>query len=869
MQLPKDISSSIDSVFLWSGNANLFPAIIKHVEDKKNINRDIQVGDVRVIILVEDNPRYYSTILPMMYKEIVFHAKNLLGSSFGNIDRTFYMRSRPKIMLAKNYEEGIRLFKKYQNNLIGVVTDLRFPLKGSVDKKAGIKLAEKIREKEKNIPIIIQTTEITEDKTDDLTEHIIDKKSPLFLKKLKKFMTLNFGFGDFIFRMPDGSEISRAENLDGMISTLESLPAESLAYHAKNNHFSNWLSARGYIEAANSFREFSHKKFKNVEGRRKKHIQTLKNVKKKTKIKPFVPFNVKSLYRVDSIMRIGKGSLGGKARGLAFANTSILNEKLRKKFPDINLRIPKTVVIGTDIFDEFMDKNELWDIALSESDNQKIENIFLKARLSRELILKLKDFIEKSEFPIAVRSSSLLEDSQYQPLAGMYATYMLPNSHKHKKERLSQLCEAIKRVFASTYFQDPKTLMDNMIQKHENEKMAIIIMEMIGKAHDDVFYPSISGVAQSFNYYPVSHMERDEGVAFIALGLGRTIADGEKCLRFSPKHPKILPQFYSIESTIDNSQNYFYALELNNGENPMTDGLTNNLRQLDLDIAERHGELDWIASTVSIENNIIRDSLSYKGPRVLTFSPLLKWGEFPICEILNELLKIGRNALGCPVELEFALNINENGDDEFCLLQIKPMVIENLNTKRKKIKPQKEQFICKSNLVLGDGYINDIKNIIFINPETFEPSATKEIAEEIEKINKKINEPYLLIGPGRWGSADPWLGIPVSWNQISHAKVIVEYSHRDMDPDPSFGSHFFQNITSLHLGYFTLNKKEAMGIDWSWLNEQKQIHKTAYLHHIKLENHLYIDINGRKGNGFILKPIEIEDNMDEQQSTGI
>ena len=377
-----------------------------------------------------------------------------------------------------------------QNNLIGVVTDLRIPLKGSVDKKAGIKLAEKIREKEKNIPIIIQTTEITEDKTDDLTEHIIDKKSPLFLKKLKKFMTLNFGFGDFIFRMPDGSEISRAENLDGMISTLESLPAESLAYHAKNNHFSNWLSARGYIEAANRFREFSHKKFKNVEGRRKKHIQTLKNVKKKTKIKPFVPFNVKSLYRVDSIMRIGKGSLGGKARGLAFANTSILTEKLRKKSPDVNLRIPKTVVIGTDIFDEFMDKNELWNIALSESDNQKIENIFLKARLSRELILKLKDFIEKSEFPIAVRSSSLLEDSQYQPLAGMYATYMLPNSHKHKKERLSQLCEAIKRVFASTYFQDPKTLMDNMIQKHENEKMAIIIMEMIGKTHNERSTPS-------------------------------------------------------------------------------------------------------------------------------------------------------------------------------------------------------------------------------------------------------------------------------------------------------------------------------------------------------------------------------------------
>jgi len=868
-QLPRDMSGSIDSVFLWSGNANLFPAIIKHVEDKKNIKRDIQVGDVRVIILVEDNPRYYSTILPMMYKEIVFHAKTLLGSNFGNLDRTFYMRSRPKIMLAKDYEQGMRIFKKYQRNLIGVITDLRFPVRGSVDKNAGLKLAKKIREKEKSIPILIQTTEITQDRTDDLTEHIIDKKSPFFLKKLKRFMTLNFGFGDFIFRMPDGSEISRAENLAGMIKTLETLPQESLEYHAKSNHFSNWLSARGYIKAANKFREFSNTKFRSVEGRRKRHIQTLRDVKKQRKIKPFVPFNVKSLHRVDSIMRIGKGSLGGKARGLAFANTSILTEKLRRKFPGISLRMPKTVVIGTDIFDEFMDKNNLWDLALSKSDNTKIENAFLKARLSRELILKLKDFIEKSEFPLAVRSSSLFEDSQYQPLAGMYATYMLPNSHKMKKERLSQLCEAIKRVFASTYFQDPKTLMNNIVGKHENEKMAIIIMEMIGKRHDDIFYPSISGVAQSFNYYPVSHMRRDEGVAFIALGLGRTIADGQRCLRFSPTHPTILPQFYSIESTIENSQNYFYALELNDGQNPMRQGLANNLHQLDLSVAEGHGELEWIASTVSPENNIIRDSLSYKGPRVLTFSPLLKWGEFPICDILNELLKVGRSALGCAVEIEFALNITAGGEDELCLLQIKPMVIGNLNTKRIDIKPKKQQLVCKSDLVLGDGLINDIKDIIFISPQTFDPSATQEIALEIEKINKKMKDPYLLMGPGRWGSADPFLGVPVSWNQISSARVIVEYSHRDMDPDPSFGSHFFQNITSLHLGYFTLNKTDVLEIDWEWLYGQKQIHKTAHLHHVRLDESLYIDINGRKGTGFILKPIQIEDQMDERESTGI
>ena len=568
-------------------------------------------------------------------------------------------------------------------------------------------------------------------------------------------------------------------------------------------------------------------------------------------------------------MRIGKGSLGGKARGLAFANTTILTEKFKNKFPDINLRIPKTIVISTDLFDQFMDSNNLWDLALSETNNDKIEKAFLKSRLSRELILKLKDFIKNSDYPIAVRSSSLLEDSQYQPLAGMYATYMLPNSHENKKERLSQLCEAIKRVFASTYFQNPKTLMDNIVQKYEDEKMAIIIMEMIGKIHEDIFYPSISGVAQSFNYYPVSHMSRDEGIAFIALGLGRTIADGERCLRFSPAHPSILPQFYSISSTMENSQNYFYAMRLNNGENSMRGGLTRNLHQFQLDVAERHGELRWAASTVSIQDNIIRDSLSYKGPRVLTFSPLLKWSDFPICDILKELLKIGRNTLGCPVELEFAININENNNHEFCLLQIKPMVIGSLNTKKIKITPKKDDLICKSGLVLGDGFMDDIRDIIFINPDNFDASSTMEMALEIEKINKKIDRPYLLIGPGRWGSADPWLGIPVTWNQISHAKVIVEYSHENMNPDPSFGSHFFQNITSLHLSYFTLDKNEATSINWPWLNKQKITRKTKHLKHIRLGHNLYVDVNGSKGTGFILKSIREDDQMDEQKSTGI
>ncbi len=868
-QLPKNISDSVDNIFLWSGNANLFPAIIKHIEDKKNINRDIRVGDVRAIILVEDNPRYYSTILPMMYKEIILHAKNLLGSNSVNLDRTFYMRSRPKIILARDYEEGLKLFKKYQKNLIGVITDLRFPIKGKVDKKAGLKLASKIRQKEKNIPILIQTTEIAEDKTEDITEHIIDKRSPRFLKELQKFMILNFGFGDFIFRMPDGSEISRADNLNKLIKTIETLKVESLEYHARNNHFSNWLSARGYLDAANTFREFSYSNFKNPENRRKQHIKTLKAVKKKRKRKPFIPFSSKAFNQFDSIMRIGGGSLGGKARGLAFANNAIINEKFKNKFPDTKLSVPRTLVIGTDLFDEFMDSNNLWDIAFLSNNNSEIEKKFLKSKLSKELILQLKEFVEQSTFPLAIRSSSLLEDSQYQPLAGMYATYMLPNSHEKSKEKLSQLCESIKRVYASTYFQNPKTLMSNIVQKHEDEKMAIIIMEMIGKKHQNRYYPSISGVAQSFNYYPVSHMKRNEGIGFLALGLGRTIADGERCLRFSPKYPSILPQFYSIQSTIDNSQNKFYALDLNNGNNPMKKGVMNNLIQLDLDTAESDGELKSIASVVSIQDNMIRDSLSYKGPRVLTFSPLLKWGELPICKIIAELLKTGRNLLGCPVEIEFAINLNKSKLDEFYLLQIKPMVIEGLSSNRLTKVPKNDNILCKSNVVLGDGRIDDISNIIFVNPDSFDPSLTLEIASKIERINNKLDAPCILIGPGRWGSADPWLGIPVTWSQISNAKVIVEYGHEHMEPDPSFGSHFFQNITSLHLGYFTLNKKEAESIDWEWMKSQKVIEKDPQLIWVETKQPLAVEIDGRIGKGHIIKSREVEDIMDEQESPGI
>jgi len=874
-RIPIEQKKSFDEIFIWAGNSNVFPAIIKLVEDKKNVTRDIRKADIRVIVFIEDTPKYYSSLLPVMYKEIIYHTKHLINQSLNDTQKLLHMRGRPKILLSTNYENALKTIKKFNLNILGIISDIRFPVNDKKDKNAGIKLIKEIRTFDKSVPVIFQSNQkISKSILNKYSAKYLNKNSHTLIKDLRKLMINNFGFGDFNFRLKNGNIISTASSIKQLRNKIKKIPAKSLLFHASNNHLSNWLAARGEFNLSSKFRSLKTDDFKNIEDRRIYHLKLLDEFINQKDDSIIVEYSKNVIEKIHSFIRIGGGSLGGKARGLAFANSILSRYNFKNKFPNINIRIPNIIVISTSEFDDFMDLNNLWKNAITLTDNKKIEQKFIKSKLPKEVSKNLKSLLKKIKYPLAIRSSSLLEDSQYKPLAGMYSTLMLPNSNKNFDKRFKQLSEAIKRIYASTFYKEPKSLMNSVSHRLEEEKMAVIIMELVGKNHKEKFYPTFSGVSQSYNYYPVSHMLRNEGVAFLALGLGKTIADGEKSLRYCPSHPEILPQYYSIKSTLNNTQNNFYALNLNKGKNPLKNGETGNLNQYDLSIAENDGELNHLASVVISEDNIIRESLKYNGPRVLTFSSIIKYNSFPLNDILNEFIKRGENYMGCPFEIEFAVNINKNKKSEFCLLQIKPMAIDSINKDIDVIENSKSnRSFCYSNQVLGDGIFKKIMHIVYIDIDEFKREKTEYIAKKINTFNEQLGEknPYLLVGPGRWGSSDPWLGIPVKWEQISHAKSIVEIGIDSLNPDPSFGSHFFQNLTSLRIGYFTINRnKYKISIDWEWLKKQKHIHKSKYVNVVELINPLVIKIDGINGNGIILKTdTKVNQSMNESESSGI
>jgi len=873
----KRLEKIIDKIFIWSGNANVFPAIIKNIEDKMNLQRDYKIADIRAIIVVEDNPRYYSIILPLIYRTALKHARNLIDKSLSDIDKLLLFRARPKIILASSFEQATDYYHKYRHNILGFISDVRFPKNGKLNSHAGVELVEYIRQKDSDVPIVLQSTKPVYSKdAKKVKAAFIHKKSPTLLQDLEDFIVNNFGFGDFIFRNPRGKEISRATDLSSFRKSLKKISVKSLKYHASKNHFSNWLAVRCEFSIASNLRPIKVHDFNNIEDLRKLIIEQVDIGIQSHHEGRIVQYSHTAKHEKLDFVRLATGSLGGKARGLAFANNMLSDAKINERYSNINLRIPKVAVIGTDEFDRFMDENKLWKVAFSKKKSDKaIIKAFMNASLSKELISTLTRYLNDIKYPLAIRSSSLLEDSQYQPLAGMYSTFMLPNSNKFKKTRLEELIKAIKAVYASTYYKEPKSLIEGSVHHHEEEKMAVIIMELIGKQHQDRYYPSASGSAQSFNYYPISYMKREEGVAFLALGLGRTVAEGEKSLRFSPQYPGIIPQYFSVKSTISNSQNKFYALNLKGGFNPQQNGKQENTNVFDLSIAETDGELHWAGSVVSDEDNVIRDSLRHDGTRVITFPSLLKWNTVPISDLLKDVLSMGEDTLGCPVEIEYAINLkkDENQKHEFCLLQIKPMVIGGIDRMQKFDTIDKKNIICSSSVALGNGLIEDIQNIIVVDPKTFNASHTQTITKEIEKINSNIpkGEKYILIGPGRWGSADPWLGIPVNWNQISNAKVIVEVGMDDFPVDPSFGSHFFQNVTSMRIGYFTINHKNKQDhLNMKWLLDQHVQKIGKYTKWINTDRPLTVTIDGQTGEGSIIKPLEpIQQSMDEQESTGI
>ena len=876
-QLPEKFEkSSIDNIFIWSGNANVLLAIVKLLEDKMNIKRDIKKADVRCIILIEDSPRYYSLILPMIYKEISHQVKEMVDKSASDHERLLYMRGRPKILLARSYEEAERYFKRFRMSTLGIISDIRFPKKGKLDKNAGAKFARWARSIDPSIPIMLQSKHNKNaNLAKEVQAHFLYKDSPTLLRELRDFLVSNFGFGDLVFRTPKGKEIIRVSDLNGLINAINTVPEESLLFHAKSNHFSNWLAAHGYLGLASKVRPINYADFKDSLEHRNYLIELINNTIQNRKTRQVVEMQRDKFDHSKRFIQISGGSLGGKARGLAFAQKMIRSSNLRKRYPEVNINIPHVAVIGTDSFDQFMRENNLWNNALSDKSNKQINNLFIKSSFNKSLMESLKLFIKSVKYPLAVRSSSLLEDSQYQPLSGMYATYMLPNNQSKINERLDDLVIAIKLVYASTFYQDPKSLISRSVHRIEEEKMAVILMEMVGQNYNDRYYPTFSGTAQSFNFYPISYMKRNDGVAHLALGLGRTIANGEKSLRFSPKYPGILPQYYSIKATIESSQNSFYAMRLNGKNSSSLKNEDKNLSSFSLKIAEKDGSLKWSGSVVSNEDNIIRDTLAQNGTRVITFTPILKWSMFPLVDILNDLLEMGKDSLGCEVEIEFAVNIfeDENKSPEFSLLQIKPMVMGGSRELINMDNESSKSILCNSKVTLGDGFIDNVQHIVFVDPKKFRAANTKTIAKEIHQINNAMlnKSPYILVGPGRWGSADPWLGIPVNWEHISGASAIVEIGINDFPVDPSFGSHFFQNVTSMRLGYFTIdNDSKEESFDHNWLKKQKIIKNKKFTACYELERPLRIKIDGQTGNGIILKPNEIDiEPMDEQETSGI
>lgn len=855
--------SIFDRIFIWQGDYKLLIAITKYSEDKLNADNDILSAGVQAIILVEDNIKFYSSYLPIIYTEIFNQSLRLISEGVNLTHKFMRMRARPKILLCTNYEEAWNYYEKYKESVLGVITDMNFKKDGIKDPEAGLKFALAVKENHKDIPILLQSSNPDFDSiAREIGASFIQKNSPRLLHELREFMMDRFGFGDFIFRTPDGKEVGRAHNLISLEEQLRIVPTESILFHAERNHFSNWLKARTEFWLAYRLRPRKVTDFKSVEDLRQELISSLKLYQTIRQRGVITDFNKDLFDPINSFARMGGGSLGGKARGLGFINTLINNYNVRNRFEEVEITVPSAVVIATDAFDQFIEKNHLENIALNEPDDKVIIKRFLEAEFFPfDILKKLLDFLEIVKEPLAVRSSSLLEDSQFQPFAGVYETYMLPNNNPDINIRLQELLECIKCVYASTFCKAARDYMKVTSYRLEEEKMAVIIQQLVGASHEERFYPDFAGVAKSFNFYPVPPQKSTDGIALAALGLGKTVVDGGNCVRFCPKYPRHLLQFFSTRETIKNAQQYFYALNLNGKLNHTSDDNPEDLVvKYELVISEKDQTLNLVGSTYSAENDSVYDGISRKGSRVVTFAPVLKHNAFPLAEILDLLLELGTWGMGAPVEIEFAVNMTvpPGKPKEFAMLQMRPLVISRELEELEVDNAEKEDLICQSSQVLGNGAINDVYDIVVVDIQKFDRGKSRDVAFEVSQFNSELlslKKPYILIGVGRWGSLDHWLGIPVSWDQISGASVIVESGFKDFNVTPSQGSHFFQNITSFKVGYFSVNELDNLGfVDWDWLSLQPAVRELKYTKHLTFDKPLGVRINGQQNKGIILKP---------------
>ncbi len=850
---------SIDRVFVWFGNTDLLLALIKNLEDRLNVAYDTQRARVRVIILVEDSPIYYSSLLPLLYKEIVTQTQAVMEESVNDEHRILRMRARPKILVAENFEEALELYRQYRPYLLSVFSDVRFPKSGQVDDMAGFNLLSMIRQEEPDLPLLnFSSEESNRQSAENIPAVFLNKNSATLHSGIRKFFIQYLGFGEFVFRLPDGREIARASNLRQMETILSSIPDESVYYHGQRNHFSSWLMARSEVMLASRLKPVKVSDFPEP-GKLKEYLMTCIHERRKGRQKGIITELVTGSFDPDAdFIKVGKGSLGGKARGLAFISTQLKKyPALQKEFENIDIQVPKTLVLSTEGFDSFILENNFQELATADLSDGEITKLFTAAQFPAWMQTDLELFVRHAAYPLAVRSSSLLEDAQFQPFAGIYKTYMLPNSHPNSATRLERLISAIKLVYASTYYQTPRSYVKSTFHRLEDEKMAVVIQKLTGLNYDNFFYPAVSGVAQSYNFYPISHMKPEEGIARVALGLGKTVMEGETSLRFSPTYPQFLPQFSTVDDILKNTQRFFYVLKME--DFPLSLDIDENatLAKLNVEDAKDHPSLKHLASSYSVQDHRIRDGVQTDGYPVLTFANVLKYRTFPLADILTNILEIGRKGMGCPVEIEFAVNLGleDNRRPSFDLLQIRPMGIRQ---QHKDVDIKKEDIdaaFCYSTTALGNGRNRDICDIVFVNPDTFEPARTVDIATEIGRMNGQLvqqKRKFLLIGPGRWGSADRWLGIPVNWNDISGVGTMIETTVENFKADPSQGSHFFHNITSLGISYLTVSQNSNDFIDWKWLQSLPAAAKTTYLNHVRLDNPLTIKIDGKNSRAVIL-----------------
>ncbi len=853
----------IDRFFVWLGDARVFLAIIKWAEDLMNSSHDAELAGVKSILLIEDSVRFYSAYLPLLYGEIMEQTQALMAEGVNRMQQLMRMRARPKVLLASTYEEAEALYRAGREHILGVISDARFPRGGEPDPDAGLKFARMVKSQDPETPVLIQSSnpEVANG-ANDIEAAFCLKTSPTLLRDVRAFMRIHLGFGRFIFRMPDGTEVGRADDIRTLVESIKTAPEESLVFHANRNDFSTWFMARTEFDLAKVLKPIRTDQFGDASEMRDYLLAAVRTYRGRARAGLVEEFSSDTFEPDVSFSRIGPGSLGGKGRGLAFVNSLLNAYEIEDRVPGVHIHVPRSAVVATGVFDLFLEESRLTRFALNERNDVKIREAFLKASLPKGTQEELRSFLSRVDYPLAVRSSSLFEDSSFQPFAGVYQTYMIPNSDDDLGVRLEELCRAIRLVYASTYSTDSRAYIESTPNRLEEEKMGVIIQQIAAGRHGDYVYPDFAGVARSYDFYPVKGMKAEDGIASAALGLGRMVVEGGRVVRFSPAHPRKLFQFSSTKDYLNNAQREFYALDMSKAAPVATarDLPDANIALLDLEAAEEHGTLAPVASVYSAENDRIYEGIGRPGPRLVTMAGVLSGDAFPLAEALRFLLEVGKAGFTSQTEIEFAVNLSREAGrpHDFAFLQIRPMVFGGLVEEVEFGGVDPSGAIVISDGALGHGHLKGIRDIVYVRPDAFDRSRTVKIADEIAATNARLidaGRPYLLIGPGRWGSADPWLGIPVKWRQISGARCIVETELTDVKVEPSQGTHFFQNITSFGIGYFTVqDRSPGAFLDWKWLDAQKPAGETRYVRHLAFEDPLEVAANSKTGDGVVLKP---------------